>query len=99
MATYLGPFNAFNNVTTVAAGSTRWNASSNTFEMYDGIKWTAVTQGWEKKETLADSVSHAVDTIAMSIEEDYKDNVTIQDAYREWMAATERFRVVLTMAE
>jgi hypothetical protein len=81
------------------SGDMRQNTTTNTMEIYNGSSWTPIALGWEKKESLADSVAHAADTVAMYIEEDHADNITIQDAYSEWLAATERFRVVLTMAE
>ena len=83
----------------VAAGSTRWNATTNTFEMYNGQGWQTVDSGWAQKEPLADSIGHAVDQIGQYIEEDHADNVAIRDAYQEWLRATERFRVVAAMAE
>lgn len=108
MAMYLGPQSAFVNSTTTVStavnnnpvsGDIRWNVTNNYYEMYNGQTWVAVDAGWAKKERLTDSVGHAADTIAMYIEEDYKDNATIQDAYSEWLEATEKFRVILTMAE
>lgn len=94
MPTYFGSVN--NNP---VSGDMRKNLTHNCMEVYNGTCWQRIEPGWEKKETLADSVLHAVDTIAMYIEEDHADNITIQDAYAEWLTATERFRVVLTMAE
>lgn len=81
------------------SGDMRQNMSLGCMEIYNGSSWVPVAPGWEMKETLAESVAHAVDTVAMYIEEDHSNNITIQDAYAEWLAATERFRVVLTMAE
>ena len=92
-------FTGVNTVLNVATGSTRWNTTTNSYEMYDGQNWTPVTQGWTQKESLAESVLHAQDQIGYYIEEDYKDNVTIQDAFAEWQEATERFRVILALAE
>lgn len=84
---------------TVAPGSTRWNHTTNRYEIYDGQGWQAIDSGWAEKESLADSIGHAVDQIGQYIEEDHADNVAINDAYNEWLAATERFRVVAAMAE
>jgi len=95
-------------VTNPTSGDMRQNTTTNTMEIYNGSSWTPIAPGWEKKdflfpwekkESLADSVAHAADTVAMYIEEDHADNITIQDAYAAWCEATERFRVVLTMAE
>ena len=97
MATFYGPATLVNN--NPVSGDMRMNITLNCMEVYNGTLWTPITPGYEQKETLADSVAHATDTIAMYIEEDHADNVTIQDAYSEWLAATERFRVILTMAE
>lgn len=108
MAMYLGAQSSFVNSTTTVStavnnnpvsGDIRWNVTNNYYEMYNGSGWVAVDAGWEKKESLAESVEHVVDTIGSYIEEDHKDNVTIQDAYNEWLEATERFRVIVTMAE
>jgi hypothetical protein len=95
MATYYGP----STINHPVSGDMRQNLTTNTTEIYNGSSWMPITQGWERKETLADSVVHAVDTIASYIEEDHADNATIQDAYSEWSAATERFRVVVAMAD
>jgi hypothetical protein len=81
------------------SGDMRQNVNTNLYEIYNGSSWTPITQGWVETETLSETVEHAVDTVAMSIAEDHADNITIQDAYAEWSAATERFRVVLAMAE
>jgi hypothetical protein len=97
MATYYGSVALANN--NPVSGDMRQNMSLNCMEIYNGSSWVPVAPGWEHKETLAESVAHVVDTVTMYIEEDYADNTTIQDAYQEWVEATERFRVVLTMAE
>ena len=106
MATFLGPVPALytNNLNVAVnnnpvSGDMRSNNALNCVEVYNGSSWTPLTPGWNKKETLADSVLHAVDTIGMYIEEDHKDNVTINDAYNSWLEATERFCVILAMAE
>ncbi len=95
MATYYGPATINHPVT----GDMRQNLTTSTTEIYNGSNWMPITQGWEKQETLSESVAYAVDTVAMYIAEDHADNITIQDAYSEWSAATERFRVVLAIAE
>lgn len=97
MATYYGPATLVNN--NPVSGDMRQNTSLGCMEIYNGSSWVPVAPGWEYQETLSESVAHAVDTVAMYIAEDHSDNATIQDAYAEWLAATERFRVVLTMAE
>jgi hypothetical protein len=86
-------------VTNPVSGDMRQNMSLGCMEIYTGSSWTPIAPGWEMKESLADSVAHAVDTVAMYIEEDHADNITIQDAYAEWLVATERFRAILTIAE
>lgn len=98
--TFASPWMIQNTVTTsTATGSTRWNQTNNQFEMFDGSNWVVVTDGLVTQETLADSILHAQDTIESYIEEDHKDNPTIQDAYAEWVAATEKFRVIAGLAE
>jgi hypothetical protein len=81
------------------SGDMRQNVNTNLYEIYNGSSWTPITQGWVEQESLAESVEHVVDKIGSYIEEDHSDNATIQDAYSEWLAATERFRVILTMVE
>ena len=83
----------------IATGSTRWNSTTSMMEMFDGYRWVAVTAGEVKNATLADEVECAEDRIIGMIEEEYADNVTIQDAFKAWQEANERFRVVLAIAE
>ena len=85
--------------TNPVSGDMRQNNASNCMEIYNGSSWTPITQGWVESESLTDSVSHALDDIGGYIAEDCPDNPTIQDAYAEWRIATERFLVVLAMAE
>ena len=86
-------------VTNPVAGDMRQSVIHNCMEIYNGTCWTPIAPGWEHKETLSESVAHAADTVAMLIAEDHAANATIQDAYAEWSAATERFQVILAMAE
>ena len=81
------------------SGDMRQNVNTNLYEIYNGTSWTPITQGWVEQESLAESVEHLQDQIGSYIEEDHADNITINDAYQEWVEATERFRVVLAMAE
>ena len=85
--------------TNPVSGDMRQNTTNNTMEIYNGSSWTPIASGWEKQETLADSVAHALDDIGSYIAEDCPENPTIQDAYAEWRTATERFLVILAMAE
>jgi hypothetical protein len=82
-----------------ATGTTRWNQTTGNMEMYDGYKWVAVSAGEVHHVTLAEEVEHAEDRITGMIEEEYKNNATIQDAFKAWQAANERFRVILALAE
>ena len=86
-------------VTNPVSGDMRQNINTNLYEIYNGSSWTPITQGWVEQESLAESVEHLQDQIGSYIEEDHKDNATINDAYQEWVEATERFCVVLIMAE
>lgn len=83
----------------VATGSTRWNTTTSKMEMFDGYQWTAISAGDIHAVTLAEMVENAEDQIAAQIEQDYPDNVTIQDAFKAWEEANERFRVILGIAE
>ena len=80
-----------------APGTVRFNVSTNAHEVYDGYQWTAMTNG--KTETLQDIVQYAEDRIATTIELEYEGNVTIQDAYKVWEEANEKFKVILALAE
>lgn len=83
----------------LASGTSRWNATTNQMEVFDGHQWVALGAGEVRDVTLAEMVEQAEDRIATTIESEYADNATIQDAYKEWEAANERFRVVLALAE
>lgn len=85
------------NTSTVAAGATRWNATNSTFEMFDGTNWKTVMDG--RDETMLEMVQHLEDRLTDVIEEEYKDNVTLQDAYKEWEEATQRFKVIVALTE
>ena len=85
--------------TNPVSGDMRQNTTTNTMEIYNGSSWTPIAPGWVEQETLAESVTHALDDIGSYIEEDCPDNPTIQDAYSEWREATEKFLVILAMAE
>lgn len=84
--------------TNPVSGDIRQNTATNTMEIYNGMTWTTIDLGWVKTESLAESVEHAQDQIGSYIEEDHADNTTIQDAYQEWVEATERFRIIASMA-
>lgn len=81
------------------SGDMRQNPTNNTMEIYNGMTWTTINPGWVESESLAESVAHALDDIGGYIAEDCPGNRTIQDAYAEWRTATERFLVILAMAE
>ena len=90
-------FPTVSNNSRIATGTTRWNQTDNCFEVFDGSQWTQMTNG--KNETLQDIVQHAEDRIATTIDLEYADSAAIQDAYKEWEEANERFMVVLALAE
>jgi hypothetical protein len=81
------------------AGASRWNATTNMFEMFDGKNWVTVTQGHPQPLTLDQMVEQTEDVIATTIENEYADNVTVQDAFKEWEKANERFRIILAISE
>lgn len=83
----------------IATGSTRWNQTTSKMEMFDGYQWVAVSAGDIHAVTLAEMVENAEDQIGAQIEQDYADNVTIQDAFKAWEEANERFRVILSLSE
>jgi hypothetical protein len=81
------------------AGDMRQNVTHNCMEIYNGTCWTPIEPGIVKPETLSESIGHAMGEIGYYIDEDYRDNPTIQDAYAAWCEATERFQVIANMAE
>lgn len=91
--------NAVYNATSMAVGATRWNQTYSCFEVFDGHQWTQMTPGEVKDVTLADMVQYAEDQIATQIELEYANNAAIQDAYKVWEEANERFKVILALAE
>ena len=83
----------------VATGSTRWNQTTGKMEMFDGYQWATIVADEVRNATLAEEVECAEDRITGMIEEEYADNATIQDAFKSWQEANERFRVILAIAE
>ena len=83
----------------IAQGATRWNQTNSTMEVWDGAGWQTISAGEVRNITLEEMVQGYEDEIAVRIEEEYKDNATIQDAFAEWERANERFKVVLALAE
>ena len=83
----------------VAQGTTRWNQTSNTMEVWDGVGWQTITTGEVRNITLEEMVQGYEDEMATTIEEQYANNATILDAFCEWEKANERFKVVLALAE
>ena len=81
-----------------ASGTTRWNQDNSTVEVWDGIGWQTITSGGVKNLTLEEMVQGVEDEIAVMIEEEYKDNAAIQDAFDQWEEANKRFRVILSLA-
>lgn len=80
-------------------GTTRWNTSINHMEVFDGASWQILGVAEAAQETMANCVQILEDQIAVRIEEEYQDNATIQDAFKEWEAANERFKVILALSE
>lgn len=81
----------------VATGATRFNTSSHHYEVFDGANW--ITLGTGREETMQEMVQHLEDRIGVLIEENYADSVAIQDAFKAWEEATERFKVILAIVE
>lgn len=81
-----------------AAGSTRWNTSTSTMEVFDGASWQTMSAG-ERDLTMKEMVEQLEDEIAVTIEQNYADSAAIQDAFKEWEEANERFKIVLALAE
>ena len=99
--TYTGTYTHIASATTsyAAPGSTRWNISTNSYELFDGVNWIKATDGTVEIMSLAEWIEEAQDRVGSYVDEDHKDNSTIQDAYQEWVSACEKFRVVAAMVE
>ena len=82
-----------------AQGTTRFNTLSSMVEVWDGANWMPISAEEIRNITLEEMVQGYEDEMATTIEEQYADNATIQDAFAEWEAANERFRVILALAE
>lgn len=85
--------------TNVVPGTTRFNTNQNRVEVWDGATWMQMSTGDVRDITLEEMVQDAEDKIALQIEEEYKDNATIIDAFNKWEEANERFKVILALAE
>ena len=80
-------------------GEVRFHADTNKMESWTGSQWIEITTGSVHHITINETVEHAVDNIASQIDEEEKDNIAIQDAFKEWQEATKKFRVILALAE
>ena len=85
--------------TNPVSGDMRQNLTLNCMEIYNGSSWTPVTNGPARALTLAEWIEEAQDRVGLYVDEDHKDNPTIQDAYNEWVSACQRFRIIANMAE
>lgn len=83
----------------IATGTTRWNTTTNQMEVFNGYQWMSLGAEAVREVTLAEMVQTTEDQIATQIELDYADNATIQDAFKVWEEANERFRVILALVE
>lgn len=99
--TYTGTYTHITSATTsyTAPGSTRWNTTTNSYELFDGVNWIKATDGTAKALSLAEWIEEAQDRVGSYVDEDHSDNATIQDAYQEWVEACERFRIIAGLAE
>lgn len=79
-------------------GQARFNTATNYTEVWDGANWMPITAGEVTTLSLADIVQDAEDQIAVIIEEEYRDNAAIMDAFDQWEEANKRFRVILQLA-
>ena len=84
-------------VTTVATGATRFNTTNNHYEVYDGTTWVSLGSG--RTETMFEMLQYVEDKLGAEIKEEYQDSAAMQDAFKEWEAANERFKIVLALAE
>ena len=61
-------------------------------QMYNDV--ATFIEACDQEKSLQNSALYA-----RLIEEEYKDNATIQNAFDEWEEANKRFRVILALAE
>lgn len=84
---------------TAVAGTTRWNTTNNSMEVFDGATWQLISSDEIQNLTMKEMVEQFEDEIAVMVDGEYADNATIQDAFKAWEEANERFRLVLAIAE
>lgn len=79
-------------------GSLRNNTTTGQFEVWDGTHWNVLTATYAAKH-IKDYIEKAEEEVREYVNSHAADNVTIQDALAEWLAAGERFKVIATLAE
>jgi hypothetical protein len=79
-------------------GSLRNNTTTGQFEAWDGNNWVVVTATYAAK-YIRHHIEKAESEVKSYVNSHAADNVTIQDALAEWLAAGERFKVIATLAE
>ena len=95
----INPFATSNYTPGPIVGECRYDAGTNKMKSWTGSQWVEITSGDVHHITINEAVEHAVDNIASQIDEEEQDNIAIQNAFKEWQKATEKFRVVLALAE
>jgi predicted aldo/keto reductase-like oxidoreductase len=79
-------------------GTIRVNHTTGQIETFDGSQWIAVSIEFDS-ETIRQYIQTSIDNITNHINTRAPNNATIQDALGEWLAACERFKVIVTLAE
>jgi hypothetical protein len=84
-----------NNVSvSIPTGSLRSNITTGRFEVWSGNSWAEVVN-----DKIKDHIQSAMTNVTTKVTELAKNNVTIQDALIEWLEASERFKIIATLAE
>jgi hypothetical protein len=87
-----------NSIIATPIGSLRNNSITGQFEAWDGKNWVVVTATYAAKH-IRHHIEKAESEVKAYVNSHAADNVTIQDALAEWLAAGERFKVIATLVE
>lgn len=83
---------------TQTAGTMRMNTTTGRMETWNGLNWVVVSLDFESS-YIRHHIEKSVSEVTEYVKVHAPHNVTIQDALAEWIAAGERFKVIVTLAE
>ena len=87
------------NVTSVASpivGEVRYDGDKDTMQTWTGQEWVTL---YGHKETIQETLKESVDRIALDVSIEHPNDPTVEDALKEWEKASEKFQVILALAE